>query len=248
MNDIFSAHSNFCIVYIDDVLIFSHSMEQHFKHLHTFFHTTKQNGLVVTKTKISLFQTRVRFLGHYICQGTVTPIERSLNFTNKFPDKITDKTQLQRFLGSLNYVLDYYPNISHLSKPLHDILKTNPISWSDLHTNLVKQIKKHVQTIPLPHLANPLAPEIVETDASDLGYGGILKQLQDNKEQILQYTSTHWNDCQKNYSTIKNKILLIVLCITKFQSDLLNKKFLLLVDCKFAKEVLQKDVQNLTSK
>jgi len=152
MNDIFNAHSKFCIVYIDDVLIFSHSIEQHFKHLHTFFHTAKQNGLVVSKIKISLFQTRVRFLGHYICQGTVTPIKRSLNFTNKFPDKITDKTQLQRFLSSFNYVLDYYPNISRLSKPLHDRLKTNPIPWSDLHTNLVKQIKKQVQTIPLLHL------------------------------------------------------------------------------------------------
>jgi len=94
MNDIFHAHAKFCIVYIDDVLIFSQSIYQHFKHLHAFFYTAKQNGLVVSKTKISLFQTRVRFLGHYICQGTVTSIERSLTFTNKFPNKITDKTQL----------------------------------------------------------------------------------------------------------------------------------------------------------
>ena len=42
MNDIFNAHSKFCIVYIDDVLIFSHSIDQHFKHLHTFFHTAKK--------------------------------------------------------------------------------------------------------------------------------------------------------------------------------------------------------------
>ena len=66
MNDIFNAHSTFCIVYIDDVFIFSHSIDQHFKHLHIFFHTAKQNGLVISKSKISLFQTRVRFLGHYI--------------------------------------------------------------------------------------------------------------------------------------------------------------------------------------
>jgi hypothetical protein len=114
----------------------------------------------------------------------------------------------------------------------------NPILWSDIHTNLVKQIKKQVQTIPLLYLAIPLAPKIVEIDASDLGYGGILKQLQDNKGQILQYTSAHWNDCQKNYFTITKKILSIVLCIIKFQSDLLNQKFLLHVDCKSAKEVL----------
>jgi len=158
-------------------LFFSQSIDQHFKHLHTFFHVSKQNGLVVSKTKISLFQTRVRFLGHYICQGTVTPIERSLTFTSKFTDKIIDKTQFQRFLGILNYVLDYYPNISRLTKPLHDRLKTNPILWSDLHTDLVKQIKKQVQTIPLLYLANLLAPKIVEIDAFDIGYGGILKQI-----------------------------------------------------------------------
>ena len=155
---------------------------------------------------------------------------------------------MQRFLRSLNYVLDYNPNSSRLAKPLYVWLKTNPVPWSDLHTNLVKQFKKQVQTIHLLHLANPLAPKIVKTDASDLGYGGILKQVQDNKEQILQYTSAHWNDCQKNYSTIKKEILSIVLCVTKFQSDLLNQKFLLRVDCKSAKEVLQKDVQNLVSK
>ena len=51
-----------------------------------------------------------------------------------------------------------------------------------------------------------------------------------------------------NYSTVKKEILAIVLCIQKFQSDVFNKKFLLKVDCKSAKEILQKDVQNLVSK
>jgi len=92
---------------------------------------------------------------------------------------------LQRFLGSLNYVLDYYPNISRLAKPLHDRLKTDPVRWFDLYTSIVRQIKQQVQTILLLHLANPLSPKIVKTDASDLGYGGILKQVHNDKEQIL---------------------------------------------------------------
>jgi hypothetical protein len=66
MNDIFNVYSKFCIVYIDDVLIFLTSLEQHFKHLQTFFQVAKQNGVVVSKRKISLFQTRVRFLAYYI--------------------------------------------------------------------------------------------------------------------------------------------------------------------------------------
>jgi hypothetical protein len=53
--------------------------------------------------------------------------------------------------------LDYFPNISRLAKPFYDRLKTNPIPWSDTHTNLVHQIKKQVQTISLLNLTNPLA-------------------------------------------------------------------------------------------
>jgi len=90
---------------------------------------------------------------------------------------------------------------------------------------------------------------IVETDASDIGYGGILKQrVGSQKEQLVRFHSGLWHGPQQKYSTIKKEILPIVLCISKFQDDLFIKKFLLRIDCKSAKEVLQKDVQNLVSK
>ena len=76
----------------------------------------------------------------------MTLIERFLSFTNKFLDKINDKIQLQRFLGSLNYVIEYFPNIIGLAKPLRNMLKTNHISWSDTYTNHVHQIKKKTST------------------------------------------------------------------------------------------------------
>ena len=196
-------------------------------------------------SKVSLFQTKIRFIGHYISKGTITPIERSLLFADKFPDKILDKTQLQRFVGSLNYVLDFCPNINKMSKPLHDRLKKNHVAWTDEHTKAVKLIKNSVKNIPCLFLANHALFKIVETNASDLGYGGILKQKENNREQTVHYVSAHWNECQRNYSTIKKEILSIVLYISKFQSDLLNKNFLLRIDCKAAKHVLEKDVQKL---
>ena len=248
MNDIFNAYSNFLIVYIDDVLVFSNSIKQHFYHLNKFFNIVKSNGLVVSKPKIKLFQTKIRFLGHYISQGMIVPIERSLDFASKFPDQILDKNQLQRFLGSLNYVADFFPNLHQICKPLHQRLKKNPKPWTDKHTNIVQIIKKQVMHLPCLHLADPNAFKIVETDASDEGYGGILKQKIGSTEKIVQFTSHKWNDTQQKYSTIKKEILAIVLCISKFQSDLLNQKFLLRTDCKSAKDVLQKDVKNLVSK
>ncbi|XP_075669831.1 uncharacterized protein LOC142639556 [Castanea sativa] len=94
MNEIFNPFSSHAIVYIDDVLIFSKSLEQHQKYLRAFLHTIKLNGLVVSAPKIKLFQTRVRFLGFDIHHGVIKPIDSAIQFADKFPDEILDKTQL----------------------------------------------------------------------------------------------------------------------------------------------------------
>ena len=95
----------------------------------------------------------------------------------------------------------------------------------------------------------PKTFKIVETDTSDIGYGGILQVAKnDAKEQIVRFHSRSWSTTLQNYSTIKKEILSIILCVSKFQNDLFNQRFLIRVDCKSAKEVLQKDVQNLVSK
>ena len=91
MNEIFNQFSNFIIVYIDDVLVYSISVEEHWKHLNKFVQTVKNNGLSLSATKINLFQTNIRVLGHHIYQGTITPIQRSIEFANKFPDEIKNK-------------------------------------------------------------------------------------------------------------------------------------------------------------
>ena len=248
MNEIFNDYTKFSIVYIDDVLIFSNSIEEHFKHLKIFQKIVRDNGLVISATKIKLFQTKIRFLGFDIFQGQIKPIQRAIDFANKFPDEIKDKTQLQRFLGSLNYVAEFYPNLRILIKPLFQRLKKNPLPWSDEHTQVVKQVKSQVKELPCLGILHPDAFPIIETDASNIGYGGILKQAFQNKISIVRFHSGVWSGPQLNYSTVKKEILAIVLCIQKFQSDVFNKKFLLRVDCKSAKEILQKDVQNLVSK
>ncbi|CAL8088262.1 unnamed protein product [Prunus armeniaca] len=191
MNEIFNPYNHFSIVYIDDVLIFSESIEQHWKHLHKFLQIVKQNGLVVSAKKIKLFQTNIRFLGFNICQSQISPIDRVIQFADKFPDQILDKSQLQRFLGSLNYVSDFYKNLRKQCKPLFDRLQSNPPPWSTIHTEVVKQIKTHVKTLPCLGIPSVDSFKIVETDASDIGYGGILKQraCPNPPEQIVRFHS-----------------------------------------------------------
>ena len=108
MNDIFNSFGHFTIVYIDDVLVYSKSIDKHWKHLYSFFDTIKCNGLVVAAKKIKLFQTNVHFLGYDISKGQIRLIDRAIQFADKFSDVIIDKIQLQIFLGSLNYIVDFY--------------------------------------------------------------------------------------------------------------------------------------------
>ncbi|KAK9714054.1 hypothetical protein RND81_06G068400 [Saponaria officinalis] len=89
---------------------------------------------------MSLFQTKIRFLGHNIEKGNIIPINRSIEFGSKFPDEITDKTQLQRFLGSLNYIAPYYKNIAEDTTILYERLKKNPQPWTKTHSDAVRLI------------------------------------------------------------------------------------------------------------
>nr|KAJ0191649.1 hypothetical protein LSAT_V11C800445870 [Lactuca sativa] len=87
----------------------------------------------------------VSFLGHNIEKGKIIPINRSMEFASKFPDKIIDKTQLQRFLGNL--VKD--------TTILYDRPKKKPVPWTDLHTQAVQRIKEKVKSLPCLSLENP---------------------------------------------------------------------------------------------
>ena len=161
-------------------------------HLDIFVKIIKQSRLVVSATKINFFQDKIQFLGHNIYKGTLSPIDRAIQFADKFPDKIEDKNQLQRFLGSLNYVSDYFQGLRKICRPLYKRLEKNPPPWTDRHTMIIRQIKKYVKQLPCIVIPSLDTFKIVETDAFDIGYGGILKQIAKNdaKEQIIRFHSS----------------------------------------------------------
>ena len=130
MNDIFTPHTKFIITYIDDILIFSNSIEQYFKHLQIFENEVTKNDLVISESKIELFKTKIRFLGYEISLRTTKPIQKSIEFVDKFPNQMLSKTQLQRFLESFSYAANYYKDLKIITKPLYDRLKkSHPHGW-----------------------------------------------------------------------------------------------------------------------
>lgn len=138
-----------------------------------------------------MFQTHICLLGQNISQGIIILIESFLEFASNFPNKILEKKQRQRFLESLNYVLDFCPNIQRIAKPFHDRLKKNPTPWSSIHTKAVQEIKYMVKEIHCLNIANPPTYKIIETNASDISYCKVLKQLHNKHKQIIQYASAH---------------------------------------------------------
>ena len=148
----------------------------------------------------------------------------------------------------MNYVADHFKDLRSHCAILYDRLKKNAKPWTNEHTKLVQSIKTQIKNLPCLTLPDPHAYLIVETDASDIGYGGILKQKLNEKESLVRFCSGLWIEAQKNYSTVKKEILSIVLCISKFQDDLVNKTFLIRTDCKASKDIIFKDVKNLVSK
>ncbi|KAL2505966.1 putative reverse transcriptase domain [Abeliophyllum distichum] len=110
MNDIFNPYQNFSIVYIDDVLIYSDSIEQHVKHLQIFLSIVKKNGLAIFEKKIVLCQTRVKFLGHEIFEVQSLLSNEVLSLPQNFQIKSSIK---QASKGSLD-VLTTSPILSQI--------------------------------------------------------------------------------------------------------------------------------------
>ena len=140
--------------------------------MRSFLNTVKIDGLAVSAPKIKLFQTHIRFLGFDIHHGLIKPIDRAIQFADKFLDQILDKTKLQIFLGFLNYISNFYQNLRQQCKPLFDRLRTNPPPWTPAHTSVVQEIKKYVKTLPCLGIPSINTFKIVQTNASNIGYGG----------------------------------------------------------------------------
>lgn len=98
---------------------FLKNIDEHFKHVNIFMKLVQKNGLVLSKKKIEVFHNSIKFLGHTICNGKISLQQHAIEFADKFPDVLKDKTQLKRFLGCLNYVSNFYQDCASDRKVLN---------------------------------------------------------------------------------------------------------------------------------
>ena len=137
MEDIFR-EKKWALVYIDDILICSCNLQEHLKHLQEFYSLVFKHGLVLSKSKMEIGKKDIEFLGYKISKGQVILQDHVLKVFANFPDQILEKVQLQRFLGSLNYIRPFYKGQADDIHLLQQRLKKNPPRWNKDMTNAVK--------------------------------------------------------------------------------------------------------------
>ena len=111
-----------CAAYIDDVVIYSHSLEQHMDQLCCLFSQLRKANLTVNLMKSEFGHAKATFLGHIVGQGQVAPVTAKTEAISKFPVP-ADKRELMRFLGMAGYYRKFYHNFSTVTEPLTALLK-----------------------------------------------------------------------------------------------------------------------------
>ena len=216
-------HVNNCVVYIDDVVIFNHTWEEHLNSLRSFFEAIKTAGLVINLSKCGFAMATVKYLGHEIGQGQVVPKNSNVEAIMSLEIPL-NKREVRRFLGAAGYFRKFIKNFAVLTSPLTDLLrKGTKFQWTSTCQQVFDEVKAAFSNKPILKTPNFNKPFILAVDASDRGLGAMLEQTdEDGIKHPVAYFSKKLNKCQENYSTIEKEALALILALQHFEVYLSN--------------------------
>ena len=173
-----------CLVYIDDVVIFSKTQEEHFEHVNHVLSLLKEAGVKLKLKKCFFFHKRVEYLGHVITPGRLS-VANNAKATcavreATFPQSIT---QLRSFLGACNVYRRFVKDYSKIATPLSDMLRKDASNdWhepTEGQSRAFEELKARLTSPPILALPKPDRPFMIDTDASAYAIGAVLLQQQD---------------------------------------------------------------------
>ena len=218
----------YALAYIDDVLVFSRTFDEHMVQVERVFTRLAQAGVVLKPSKCHFAQLQVRFLGHIVHSGGRDVDPAKVEAVNKLaPPRNVD--QVRSYLQMASYYREYIPHFSDIAEPLNAALrKDGPRQLGDDVAAAWFALQTALRTAPL--LAHPdydgiragTTDLVLQTDASDVGLGGVLSQRRDGKEQPLAYYSRSLKKAERNYSVYDREALAAVEAILHFRPLLHN--------------------------
>ena len=220
-----------CLVYIDDIIIFGKTFDQHLHNLQQVLDRLRQAGLKLQPSKCQFLQHEVIFLGHVVSQNGVAPDPEKTSKVAQWPTPSSAK-EVQQFLGLASYYRRFVKDFAAVAKPLHRLTEKGvPFVWTDQCQGCFNTLKTLLTSAPILALPNWSRPFIVDTDASDLAIGAVLAQVnEDGEEQVIAYASRCLSKAEKNYCVTRRELLAVVTFLQQFKQYLLGRPFMIRSD------------------
>ena len=221
---------DFCSVYIDDVIVFSSSIEEHLDHLQQIFVRLRRIGLKLQPKKCTFGSQEVLYLGHLVSAKGIFPNPAKTKAVKEFPVP-TNVKAVRRFLGLASYYRRFVPNFAKVASPLHALTRQDiPFQWTAQCQLAFEKLKDLLTAPPVLAYPNFAAKFVLHTDASGEGLGAVLEQEQDGKLHPVAYASGSLSKSEKNYGVTELEALGVVWAIKHFRSYLIGHKCVIFTD------------------
>jgi hypothetical protein len=233
-----------CMVYIDDVLIYSHSFDQHMAYLDEVLKRLCEANLKVKLSKCEFVRTECHYLGHKLNSLGMGPDPAKVQAIASLepPDNLKD---LETFLGKVVYYGRFIDHLSTIAKPLFDLKKKNTVwRFEEEEERAFIRLRDSLTTAPVLRHPDFDKPFIVQTDASGYGLGAVLVQEFEDGEHPIAYASRTLLDAETRYATIEREGLALQWGINHFQAYLLGAPFVAFTDHKPLVSLMVKDQCN----
>ena len=231
-----------CVIYLDDLIIFSNSFEQHLERLDIVLTRLQQCNLKLSADKCYFFQERVKFLGHVVSRDGIETDPDKVEKIKNWP-RPTNPDELRSFVAFCGYYRRFVKDFSKVTKPLTDLLpptttkknskpkKSKEWKWEQEQEDTFNRLKELLTSPPILAYPEFQKPFELHTDASGKGLGAVLYQIQNSQKKVIAYASRSLSRPEKNYSAFKLEFLALKWAVTeKFSDYLMNTQFTVYTD------------------
>ena len=213
-----------CLVYLDDIIVFGTSLQEHMDNLKVIFEKLRENNLKIQLDKSEFLMKEVAYLGYIISEEGIRPNPDKINVVKNYTIPKTTK-EIKAYLGLLDYYRKFISNFAKLTKPMTRCLnKGSKINIQDKdYIDSFNGSKTLLINAPILQYPDFNETFMVTTDASNYALRAILSQNKDDKDLPIAYASRTLNKHKENYLTIEKELLSVVWATKYFRSYLYGK-------------------------
>ncbi len=217
-------HWSTCLVYLDDIIIFSASVGDHLARLDEVLARLREAGLKLKPSKCQLLRKSVHYLGHVVSERGVETDPAKIECIANWPTPSNTK-ELKSFLGLASYYRRFVKGFAKVAFPLHRLSEKKVWAWSDECEQAFNSLKHRLITAPVLTLPSFDQDFVLDVDASGNGLGAVLSQAVDGGEQVVGYASRTLTKAEKSYCATRRELLALVWGIRHFRPYLYGREF-----------------------